>query len=181
MGLSGFLSWFGWKPDEQETPIGELLNDIKALLAKNKIGFLEIEREIGRVKIFEQNRVDQVKEGLKNECRKRMTLREIVSLRKRLKTLDRVGNVYQQNIDIHLAIQEQLEDQLAAGMKSMTQDQLEEIVLDHEEMLTEHREVMASSRAVSGQSYLSELKDDPELNDLAKELEAEFAAEALTE
>ena len=176
MSLNEILSFFGWrKPKGSDILIDELLDDIEVLLAKNKIGFLQIEREISRVKVFESNRADQVKDGVDNEYHKRIILREIMSLRKRQKTLSRIGQIYQQNIDIHLAVQERLQDHQAAGMKSITHAHLENIALDHEEALAEHREVMATAKAmIDHQSYLDEVREDPELQALAAELNAEF-------
>lgn len=174
--LSKLLSFFGWgKKTESETPIEELIDDIETLLIKNRVGYLEVEREIDRVKAFEKVRTNRIKEGIKNEHLKRIVLREIMSLRKRLGTLDRVSAVYQQNIDIHLAVQDRLESQRSVGMKSISQEQLAELVLDHGEMNAEHREILASAKAMmESRSYLDEACDDPALTRLAEELEVEL-------
>jgi hypothetical protein len=176
--LSKILTYLRFKPSEPEISVESLLDDIETLLVKNQIGYLEIEREMDRVKIFEANRTDRLKDGIENGHLKRIVLREIQSLRKRVISLDRVGRVYQQNIDIHLMMQDKLENQLATGMKQITQAQLEEITLDHVEMLREHHEVIASAAVlINSQSYLDEIREDPDLKNLSRELEAEFAKE----
>jgi hypothetical protein len=167
MKFSDILAFFRRrKPEEQEVSIESLLDDLATLLAKNQVGYAENEREIDRVKVFEQDRVERIKAGVSSEHMKRIVLREVLGLRKRLGSLERVSRVYQQNIDIHLVVEQRLEDQLATGMKVITQDQLQNIVLDHEEQLVEHREVMLDNSDYIG--------DDSSLLALEKEIEEEY-------
>lgn len=174
MNFRDILAFFRWrrKPEEQEVSIEDLLDDLSALLAKNQVGYTENEREIARVRVFEQERIERIKAGVSSEHMKRIVLREVLGLRKRLGNLERVSRVYQQNIDIHLVVEQRLEDQLATGMKVISQDQLQNIVLDHEEQLLEHREVMASAKLLlDGDDYVS---DDSSLLALEKEIEEEY-------
>lgn len=113
-------TWFKPKTNDKYD-INELIDEIDDLIVQNKIGNLEIDREIERNKLFESVRIERIKEGIDNKHIKNLLLREILSYRKRLTQLDRCNDIYQINIDVNSALKTKLEDMLAAGLKSVSQ------------------------------------------------------------
>ena len=151
-----------------ELDLDVLFVELNELLAKNKIKLVENERLMDKVELECKSAEFYVKSfgDILNDVSKRCSLRRISSLRKRVKRLNHCSTIYNDNITMHMHMADRLEDIRISGLKTVTSDMLESIVLDSEEHYQKHRDLVNSVKAMDGPDD----ENDPELKALAKEL-----------
>lgn len=144
----------------------ELFNDLREQILLNEVRLAENEDLITRVENSSKEEEEKVRQA-ETDFERRSALRKVRSLRKRIERLTGCSRIYHDNINMQTALAERLEDMRVSGLKTISADVLEEMELDYQEMYNKHRDIMGSIDAMMGD--YGTLRDDPDLDDLAKE------------
>jgi hypothetical protein len=150
--------------------LNELARDLDRLVTENQIKLLENEAEIEKIRIVCEHEKEEFLK-LENGALKRCKLRKMYVQRKRMKRLGRCSKIYNDNIDFQEIMVDRLENMRVAGMKKVTEEQLNELTLDLEERYREHEELISDAMAVMQESPdVDNFDDDLEIRDLMRGL-----------
>ncbi len=188
MGLLDRIKGFFTKetmPDETRLLLAgvenvhELRRGLDEIVTRNEVELKEVEREIDKLEKIELAEKDKVKAGTLSPREKDNTLRYIKRLRTRMDSYQKRHKIHQENIDLHLALLDRIDEMEAMELKAVKQEQIEEIAVDYEERVEKHKEIVAAGRIASEREprAVDDQHDRKELDALEKEILAEDGKE----
>jgi hypothetical protein len=188
MGLLDKIKGFFTKetmPDETRLLLAgvenvhELRRGLDEIVTRNEVELKEVEREIDKLEKIELGEKEKVKAGTLSPREKDNTLRYIKRLRTRMDSYQKRHKIHQENIDLHLALLDRIDEMEAMELKAVKQEQIEEIAVDYEERVEKHKEIVAAGRVASEREprALDDQHDRKELDALEREILAEDGKE----
>jgi len=188
MGLMDKIKGFFTKttmPDETRLLLAgvenvhELRRGLDEIVTRNEVELKEVEREIDKLEKIELAEKEKVKSGTLSPREKDNTLRYIKRLRTRMDSYQKRHKIHQENIDLHLALLDRIDEMEAMELKAVKQEQIEEIAVDYEERVEKHKEIVAAGRIASEREPRAhdDVADRKELEALEKEILAEDGKE----
>lgn len=154
--------------------VHELRRGLDEIVTRNEVELKEVEREIDKLEKIELAEKDKVKSGALPAREKDNTLRYIKRLRARMDSYQKRHKIHQENIDLHLALLDRIDEMEAMELKAVKQEQIEEIAVDYEERIEKHREIVAAGRIAQETTVRHEdATEKRELEALEKEILAE--------
>jgi hypothetical protein len=186
MGLLDRLKGFFTKetmPDETRLLLAgvenvhELRRGLDEIVTRNEVELKEVEREIDKLEKIELTEKDKVKTGTLSPREKDNTLRYIKRLRTRMDSYQKRHKIHQENIDLHLALLDRIDEMEAMELKAVKQEQIEEIAVDYEERVEKHKEIVSAGKIAAEHepSALHDASERRELDALEKEILGENA------
>src|SRR5438552_46652 len=133
--------------------VSELRRGLDEIITRNEVERKEVEREIDKLEKIELGEVDKIKGGGLSERERMMTLRYIKRLRLRMDSYQKRYKIHEDNVDLHQAILDKIDEMEAMELKAVKQGQIEEIEPDYEEGRKEHEEMVATGRAAQGRKH----------------------------
>lgn len=189
MGLLDRIKGFFTKetmPDETRLLLAgvenvhELRRGLDEIVTRNEVELKEVEREIDKLEKIELAEKEKVKAGTLSPREKDNTLRYIKRLRTRMDSYQKRHKIHQENIDLHLALLDRIDEMEAMELKAVKQEQIEEIAVDYEERVEKHKEIVSAGKIASEREprALDDMNDRKELDALEREILAEDGKEA---
>jgi hypothetical protein len=181
MGLLDKLKGFFTKetmPDETRLllagveNVSELRRGLDEIVTRNEVELKEVEREIDKLEKIELAEKDKVKAGTLAAREKDNTLRYIKRLRTRMDSYQKRHKIHQENIDLHLALLDRIDEMEAMELKAVKQEQIEEIAVDYEERIEKHKEIVSAGKVAAEHepSALHDASERKELDALEQEI-----------
>lgn len=181
MGLLDKIKGFFTKetmPDETRLLLAgvenvhELRRGLDEIVTRNEVELKEVEREIDKLEKIELAEKDKVKAGTLSPREKDNTLRYIKRLRTRMDSYQKRHKIHQENIDLHLALLDRIDEMEAMELKAVKQEQIEEIAVDYEERVEKHKEIVSAGKIASEREPRAhdDLNDRKELDALEREI-----------
>lgn len=133
--------------NQGEVDLNKLWEDLQDLIVQNEAKLFFNEKHIKKLE-YALHWEKGIVASTSNDSFKRFALRRVRSLQERLNRLSRCSSIYHDNINFNSSLAEKIEEMSAAGMKMVSSEELEEIVLTHEEKFQAHRELMDSVRSI---------------------------------
>lgn len=181
MGLLDKIKGFFTKetmPDETRLLLAgvenvhELRRGLDEIVTRNEVELKEVEREIDKLEKIELAEKDKVKAGTLSPREKDNTLRYIKRLRTRMDSYQKRHKIHQENIDLHLALLDRIDEMEAMELKAVKQEQIEEIAVDYEERVEKHKEIVAAGKIANEREPRAhdDVADRKELEALEREI-----------
>jgi hypothetical protein len=156
--------------------IHELRRGLDEIVTRNEVELKEVEREIDKLEKIEVSEKDRVKGGQLTEREKLNALRYVKRLRARMDSYQKRHKIHQENIDLHLALLDRIDEMEAMELKAIKQEQIEEIAVDYEERVEKHKEIVAAGRiATEHPPNFEDAAEKRELEALEREIMGENA------
>ena len=154
--------------------VHELRRGLDEIVTRNEVELKEVEREIDKLEKIEFAEKDKIKAGTLTEREKANTLRYVKRLRTRMDSYQKRHKIHQENIDLHLALLDRIDEMEAMELKAVKQEQIDEIAIDYQERFEKHKEIVNASKAAHDHepSY-EDAAERRELEALEKEILAE--------
>lgn len=148
-----------------------LRRGLDEIVTRNEVELKEVEREIEKLAKIEAAEKEKIKSLALNEREKMNTLRYVKRLRRRMDSYDKRHKIHQDNIDLHLALLDRIDEMEAMELKAVKQEQIEEIAVDYEERLEKHKEIVAAGRvAQENEVEYDDITERRELEAIEKEI-----------
>jgi hypothetical protein len=154
--------------------VHELRRGLDEIVTRNEVELKEVEREIDKLEKIEVAEKDKIKAGTLTDREKANTLRYVKRLRTRMDSYQKRHKIHQENIDLHLALLDRIDEMEAMELKAVKQEQIDEIAVDYQERFEKHKEIVNASKAAHDHepSY-EDAAEKRELEALEKEILAE--------
>lgn len=167
--------------------ISELRRKLDEVITENEVNAGQIERQLLTLGEQIEESKNAIKSGSLIERAKINALRAIKRLNTRVQSSERRLKIYQDNIDLHYQILNQVDEMEAMELKAIRKEQVDEIALDYEEHREVHRDLVNAVRSTLGEPGYEDLLEKQELAKLEADIMAELGeletpeAEAVTE
>jgi hypothetical protein len=162
--------------------VQELRRGLDEIITRNEVERKEVERECEKLGKIEEAEKDKIKGGTLTDREKMNTLRYIKRLRRRIESYEKRQKIHEDNIDLHQALMDKIDEMEAMELKAVRQEQIEEIAVDYEERLEKHKEVVAAGRVAQEQDVdYDDVTEKRELAALEKEILGESDVTVLPE
>jgi len=154
--------------------IDELRQALDQEILNNEVNLGQIEREQEKIGAQIEEQKDRIRGGSLNDRAKSNALRGIKRLQSRSDSYERRLKIFRDNIDLHYAVLNKIDEMEAMELKAIDRDQIDEIAVDYEERLEEHRDIVNAGRVASESSTdYEDLAEQRELEDLERLIMAE--------
>jgi hypothetical protein len=157
---------------EKAKSVQEMRIHLENIIARNTVESNEQERQLNQLEQEFSLSKNRLRAGGLGEFEKMNLLRGIKRLETRRNSIQRRINIYQDNIDLHTNCLDKIDEAAAMDLKSVQQQQIDELAVDYEESKSHHSDVVAASKAAFHEdgSILLDSKEKKELDSLEQEI-----------
>ena len=186
MDFSKVLGFF--KRDNKELPPGvdkllrrtdkpdRLLEGIDKLLAENHVKLKKLKREFTTLESNEQQEKAKIISGELSERAEGFVLDNLARLDIRLKSIEGEMNVLTTNINVLTTIEGKVKEVQAMALTGLTEEQIEEVLLDHDEKKVKYGETVGAVQ-LDDQYDALQLQRDAAREELKAKILAEKAGD----
>lgn len=154
--------------------VNELRARLDEVITENEVNAGQIERQLLTLGEQIEESKNAIKTGALTQRAKINALRAVKRLNTRVQSSERRLKIYQDNIDLHYQILNQVDEMEAMELKAIKKEQIDEIALDYEERREKHRDLVHAVRATMGETEYEDLLEKQELAKLEAEIMAEL-------
>lgn len=151
----------------------DLKNALDREITRNEVKAGQTERDIEKLGDQEEEYKDNIKRGGMNERAKINALRAIKRIQSRIKSYENQLKIFQDNIDVHMTIFNQITEMEAMAHKAVSREQVEDIAVEYDDSMEKHRDFVHAVRSTVPDHDYEDLLEKKEL----AELEAMIMAE----
>jgi hypothetical protein len=153
------------------TDVAALRRGLDEIITRNEVERRVVERECDKLGKIEDEEKGKIREGQLNDREKLNSLRYIKRLGRRIESYEKRQKIHEENVDLHQALMDRIDEMEAMELKAVKQEQIEEIAVDYEERLEKHREVVAAGKVVQDmEADYDDVSERRELEALEKQI-----------